>query len=175
MTILEQLAGYARERTEKAKQKRPLSTLRQQAFSMPKGSFAFENAIKKHIKKFDEQMDKYFQDLQANGREIAVNIQVWDNSETNLETEYQGNELLWHIQEWLYQNTVKGQYNLSDATENFAYFEQVRIPIIQRNRALDAREFVRGLQKYLQESPYNVTSKIIIQGLGKAALIIGEK
>lgn len=134
-----------------------------------------ENAIKKHIKKFDEQMDKYFQDLQANGREIAVNIQVWDNSETNLETEYQGNELLWHIQEWLYQNTVKGQYNLSDATENFAYFEQVRIPIIQRNRALDAREFVRGLQKYLQESPYNVTSKIIIQGLGKAALIIGEK
>lgn len=43
MTILEQLAGYARERTEKAKQKRPLSTLRQQAFSMPKGSFAFEN------------------------------------------------------------------------------------------------------------------------------------
>lgn len=47
MTILEQLAGYARERTEKAKQKRPLSTLRQQAFSMPKGSFAFENADKK--------------------------------------------------------------------------------------------------------------------------------
>lgn len=134
-----------------------------------------ENAIKKHIKKFDEQMDKYFQDLQANGREIAVNIQVWDNSETNLETEYQGNELLWHIQEWLYQNTVKGQYNLSDGSENFAYFEQVRIPIIQRNRALDAREFVRGLQKYLQESPYNVTSKIIVQGLGKATLIIGEK
>ena len=49
MTILEQLAGYARERTEKAKQKRPLSTLRQQAFSMPKGSFAFENAIKNVI------------------------------------------------------------------------------------------------------------------------------
>ena len=36
MTILEQLAGYARERTEKAKQKRPLSTVSQQAFSMPK-------------------------------------------------------------------------------------------------------------------------------------------
>lgn len=47
MTILEQLAGYARERTEKAKQKQPLLTLRRQAFSMPKGSFAFENAIKK--------------------------------------------------------------------------------------------------------------------------------
>lgn len=134
-----------------------------------------ENAIKKHIKKFDEQMDRFYQDLQANGREIAVNIQVWDNSETNLETEYQGDELLWHIQEWLSQNTVKGQYNLSDATENFAYFEQVRIPLIQKNKALDARGFVRGLQKHLQEPPYNITSKIIMQGLGKATLIIGEK
>ncbi len=134
-----------------------------------------ENAIKKHIKNFDEQMDKFYQDLQANGREIAVNIQVWDNSETNLETEYQDDELLWHIQEWLSQNTVKGQYNLSDATENFAYFEQVRIPLIQNNRALDARGFVRGLQKHLQEPPYNITSKIIMQGLGKATLIIGEK
>lgn len=47
MTILEQLAGHARERTEKAKQKKPLSELKRQAFSMPKGSFAFENAIKK--------------------------------------------------------------------------------------------------------------------------------
>ena len=47
MTILEQLAGHARERTEKAKQTHPLSELRRQAFSMPKGNFAFENAIKK--------------------------------------------------------------------------------------------------------------------------------
>lgn len=134
-----------------------------------------ENTIKKHIKKFDEQMDKFYQDLQANGREIALNIQVWDNSITNLETEFQDDELLWHIQEWLSQNTVKGQYNLSDATENFAHFEQVRIPLIQKNRALDARGFVRGLQKHLQEPPYNITSKIIMQGLGKATLVIGEK
>lgn len=134
-----------------------------------------ENTIKKHIKKFDEQMDKFYQDLQANGREIALNIQVWENSITNLETEFQDDELLWHIQEWLSQNTVKGQYNLSDATENFAHFEQVRIPLIQKNRALDARGFVRGLQKHLQEPPYNITSKIIMQGLGKATLVIGEK
>lgn len=134
-----------------------------------------ENTIKKHIKKFDEQMDKFYQDLQANGREIALNIQVWDNSITNLETVFQDDELLWHIQEWLSQNTVKGQYNLSDATENFAHFEQVRIPLIQKNRALDARGFVRGLQKHLQEPPYNITSKIIMQGLGKATLVIGEK
>ena len=93
----------------------------------------------------------------------------------NLETEYDGDELLWHIQEWLSENTVNSQFNLSDATENFARFEQVRISLVQRGMALDARGFVRGLQKHLQKAPYNITSKIVMQGLGKATLIIGEK
>ena len=110
-----------------------------------------------------------------NGREISVNLQIWDNSDVNLETVYEGDELIWHIQDWFSQNTIKSQFNLSDATDNFARFEQVRIPLIKRNMALDARGFVRDLQKYLQQQPYNITSKIIMQGLGKATLIIGEK
>ena len=134
-----------------------------------------ESIIKEHIKKFDEQMDGFYQEMQANGREIALNLQVWDNSDVNLETEYDGDELLWHIQEWLSENTVNSQFNLSDATENFARFEQVRISLVQRGMALDARGFVRGLQKHLQKAPYNITSKIVMQGLGKATLIIGEK
>ena len=47
MTILDQLADHARERTEQAKKKIPLAELRQQALSLPKGDFAFENALKK--------------------------------------------------------------------------------------------------------------------------------
>ncbi len=46
MTILDQLAGHARERTEQAKQKIPLPTLRDQAEALPKGTFAFEQALK---------------------------------------------------------------------------------------------------------------------------------
>lgn len=46
MTILDQLAGYARERTEQAKKKIPPAEMRQAALSLPKGSFAFENALK---------------------------------------------------------------------------------------------------------------------------------
>lgn len=134
-----------------------------------------ESIIKGRIKKFDEQMDGFYREMQSNGREIAINLQVWDNSDVNLETEYNGNELLWCIQGWLSENTVNSQFNLSDATENFARFEQVRIPLVQRGMALDARSFVRGLQKYLQKAPYNITSKIVMQGLGKATLIIGEK
>lgn len=47
MTILDQIAAHARERTEQAKKKIPLEELKQRALSMPKGSFAFENALKK--------------------------------------------------------------------------------------------------------------------------------
>lgn len=47
MTILDQLADYARERTEQAKKLIPLQELKRQALSMPKGTFAFENALKK--------------------------------------------------------------------------------------------------------------------------------
>lgn len=47
MTILEQLAAHARERVGEAKKKLSLAEIRQQALSLPKGSFGFENALKK--------------------------------------------------------------------------------------------------------------------------------
>lgn len=46
MTILDRLADYARERTEQAKKKVPLHEIKQQALSLPKGNYAFENALK---------------------------------------------------------------------------------------------------------------------------------
>lgn len=47
MTILTQLADYARERTEQAKMRISLEEIKRQALSLPKGTFAFENALKK--------------------------------------------------------------------------------------------------------------------------------
>lgn len=47
MTILEELAEYARERTAKAKSEIPLDVIKRQTLSLPKGEFAFENALRK--------------------------------------------------------------------------------------------------------------------------------
>lgn len=47
MTILEELAEYARERTAKAKSEIPLDVIKRQALSLPKGEFAFVNALRK--------------------------------------------------------------------------------------------------------------------------------
>ncbi|SCX16405.1 indole-3-glycerol phosphate synthase [Ruminococcaceae bacterium P7] len=46
MTILDELAAYARERVARAKENISLAELRRVALASPKGSFAFENALK---------------------------------------------------------------------------------------------------------------------------------
>lgn len=46
MTILDQLAEYARARTEQAKKKIPLEELKRQSLCLSKGNFAFENALR---------------------------------------------------------------------------------------------------------------------------------
>ena len=47
MNILDRLAGHARERVEAAKGIVSLKELKTRAFTLPKGGFAFENALKK--------------------------------------------------------------------------------------------------------------------------------
>lgn len=47
MTILDQLADYARVRTAQAKQKISLAEIKERALCLPKGDFAFENALRK--------------------------------------------------------------------------------------------------------------------------------
>lgn len=47
MTILDELAAHARERVAAAKREKPLEVIRRQALALPKGEFAFENAMKK--------------------------------------------------------------------------------------------------------------------------------
>lgn len=46
MTILDQLAEHAKMRTKQAKEKIPLDKIKEQALAMPKGMFAFEQALR---------------------------------------------------------------------------------------------------------------------------------
>ena len=133
-------------------------------------------AVKKNIKPFDKQMDNWYADQKKNGREISLTIRCWDNWENDLETEYGGEELTDCIQDWLRKNCVGSVFNLSDGTESFAQFEQVRIPLEDENgKAIDARSFATKLRKYLAKPPYSITAKVMQRGLGEAILVLGEK
>ena len=135
-----------------------------------------QQAVNSNIDPFVAQLQAHFTDMFDNGREITVRIKRWQNWANNLETEFGGKELSDVIDEWFKKNTVKGRFNSSDVTENLMTLEQVKIPIYDpQGKALDARLFLRDLQKFLKSAPYNIDSKLMIRGLGEASLVLGEK
>lgn len=134
-----------------------------------------ENAVQNNVAEFDAQMQSFYNNINQNGREIIINIKKWNDWEEDLESEFNGSTVVDIIEDWLHENTVNDSFNLSDATENFAQFEQVRIPLVNESgRSVDARNFVLGLQKHLRND-YNIPSKLMIRGLGEANLILGEQ
>lgn len=135
-----------------------------------------EDAVKANAGEFNKQLCQHFTEIQKNGREVVLTIRCWDSWGQDLEEEYDGEELIDCIRNWMHENTVNGSFNLTDQTEDMAQFEQVRIPCFdEKGRATDARSFATDLRKYLAKAPYNITSKVMVRGLGEAILVLGEK
>jgi len=135
-----------------------------------------EKAISNSFDPFLGDLQNHFNDMLTNGREILITLKRWDNWDKNFETEINGEELTDYINKWMNENTVSKRFNRTEATENLIIFEQVRIPIYDKNNnPMDAREFAKGLQKYLKASPFNYEVKLMQRGLGEAILVLGEK
>lgn len=135
-----------------------------------------QEAVLANMDNFNSQLMTHFEDLMTNGREVNIAVRVFDNgSDLSFESEYGEKELSEIIEEWIFQHTVAHRFNLSDATETMMNFEQVRIPLYKENgQPTDTRNFVNGLRRYLK-STFDITSKILTKGLGRADLILGEK
>lgn len=135
-----------------------------------------EEAVIVNMDNFCAQLMTYFEDIQENGREVSVDIRVFDNgSGLDLESEFDGKELSEIIDDWMSYNTVNHIYNKSDGSETFIQYEQVRIPLYKTNgNQMDAESFVRELRSYLKKK-YQIESKIMTRGLGRCILVIGEK
>lgn len=135
-----------------------------------------EEAVLTHIDNFNVSLQKHFDDMFENGREIIVRIKKFDSWSGDLEQEYEGKELSSILENWMTENTVKNRFSTSDATENMMLFEQVRIPLYDPNgKAIDARGFLKGLQDFLKNAPYSIPNKLMMKGLGQAVIVLGEK
>lgn len=135
-----------------------------------------QQAVLSNIDPFASQLQAHFNDMFENGREIILTVKRWNNWDKTFEDEVNGMEITDHINKWMVENTVKGRFNMSGATESRINFEQVRIPVYNKeNQAIDARQFARGLQKYLKNQPFGFETKLMTRGLGEAILIVGEK
>ncbi len=137
-------------------------------------SVLIEESIANYLDGFNQQLQNHFNDLFANGREITLRCKKWNDSDFDMETEFNGKELGEIIEDWITANTVGGKFTTSDATENMMYFEQVRIPMFnEKGRAMDARLWARGLVNHLKS--IGVESKLMTKGLGQATIVIGGK
>ncbi len=135
-----------------------------------------QQAILSNIDPFLTQLQSHFDGMFTNGREIQLTVKRWENWDKHLDDEVNGEEITDYINKWMKANCVNGRFNMSDASENVIRFEQVRIPLFDQNsEAIDARQFAKGLQKYLKSSPFNFEVKLLTRGLGEAILILGEK
>lgn len=135
-----------------------------------------EEAVIANMDNFCAQLQAHFDDMMENGREVTMEVKVVDNgSGIDLTSEYGGEELTDIIDDWVSDNSVNHRYNLSQGSENFLKFEQIRIALYQANgRPNDTRHWARELTKELT-SKYHIPCRVDIRGLGKAVVMIGEK
>jgi len=135
-----------------------------------------EEAVIANMDTFCNQLQMYFEDLQNHGREVALDIRVFDNGTgLDLESEFGEKELTEIIDEWISDNTVDHMFNKSDASETYIRYEQVRIPLYKENgMAMDTESFARELGKYLRKE-YEIVCKVMPRGLGRCILALGEK
>lgn len=135
-----------------------------------------EEAVLSHMDNFTASLQKHFDDMFENGREMVIRIKKFESWNDDLETEFNGKQLGEIIEEWVHTNTVKNRFNRTEFTANMMLFEQVRMPLYDAsNKALDARNFVRNLQKLIEAPPYSIPCKLMMKGLGQATLYIGDK
>ncbi len=136
-----------------------------------------EEAVVQHMDNFLAQLQAHFDDMLENGREVVMNVAIFDTAAgLSFDDEFNGAELTDIIDDWMAENTVKHRYSLSDATDKRLSFEQVRIPLFQKNgNAMDTRNFAVGLRKFLSKPPYNIPVKLVTKGLGRVEVILGEK
>lgn len=136
-----------------------------------------EEAVQSHMDNFTAQLRQHFDNLLTRGREVVIELQIPDNGQDlDFETSFEGKELGELITDWMAANTVEHRFNKSDATENYLFFDQVRMPLYRQNgMPMDADAFGRQLRNYLKAAPLGITTKVVNRGLGRCLLIVGEK
>ncbi len=138
-----------------------------------------EEAVLTHINNLQSQMQLYFNEVNKNGREIFLRVQVFDDAGFDLDQEFGQNEdeLSSIIVDWSKKNCVNGLSRIVKQTENEIRLN-VNIPLFDvedNNLPMSANEFARKLSKYLKQT-FNVQTKNITQSLGDAHLVIkGQK
>ena len=139
-----------------------------------------EEAIVANMDNLANRLTDHFAEMHEIGREITLEIKVFANNSRGIDLESEltddGLELVDVIENWLQLNTVQGRFTREYSSENVARFTQVRIPVYdERGRAIDANGFAKQLTKHFKGEPFYIPAKVLVKGLGRAVIVLGEK
>lgn len=139
-------------------------------------SVLLEESADANMDEFTARLKEHFDDIRDNGREVSIEIGVFEGSDIDLEMEFEEKALYQIIRRWVMSNAVKNRCTMDARTETQMQFSQVRIPLYDEDGfPINAEMFLEGLQRMLKKAPYNIPSKIIFHRLGKCQLILGAK
>lgn len=142
-----------------------------------------EEAVLNYMDNFNAALMTHFNDVGDKGREVVMEVHVWEDSPVNLASEFDfmGEQVTLGdvVDYWMSENCVEGRFSRVSGSENQITYKQVRIPlyktVLGKQRAINTQGFVNGLKQFLAKEPFQVESKIIERGLGEAYLVIGAK
>lgn len=135
-----------------------------------------EEAVISHMDMFCDRLMKYFLDIKENGREISVDVLLGESASCDFSTEFDDYELSEIITRMVSRNAVGHSFSKGPSTETMLQYRNVRMPIADEDgMPMDAYAFARQVTRPLRKEPYNLTTKVIAKGLGKAIIIIGEE
>ena len=132
-----------------------------------------EEAVSSYFYDFTGQLKSYFDEIIQNGREITLEVRVWENAGFNLDSDM-GDDLLGYlIEDWVMENAAGGMKTPASASENILVFRGVRIPnTTPEGRQVDARYWTRSLVRMLMG--YEISSKLYTKGLGQVTIVLGQ-
>ena len=133
-----------------------------------------EEAVSSYIYDFTEQLTDYFREFQTNGREITLEVRVWENAGFNLVTDTGTAILGYMIEDWVMDNAAGGMMTPVTASENVLLFRGLRMPnATPEGRQIDARYWTRSLVRLMRSE--QIDCKIYTKGLGHVMIVLGQK
>lgn len=139
-------------------------------------STLLEEAVLSHMDVFCDRLMQHFMEVYEKGREISIDVMLGESASCDFTTEFDDYELTEVVTRQIARNAVNHSFSKGPSTEMLLQYRSVRMPVIDADgMPMDAYAFARQVARALKKGPYNLTTKVIAKGLGKAVVIIGEE
>lgn len=135
-----------------------------------------EEAVLSHMDVFCDRLMQHFRDIREKGREISLDVTLGKSASCDFTSEFEDYELSEIITRQIAKNAVNHSFSKAPSTETLLQYRSVRMPVVDlEGIPMDAYAFARQIFRILKKTPYNLTTKVVAKGLGKAVVIIGEE